>query len=136
MSETAIISHMKRIILAAALIGVAVSPLAAGGKGSLTGSYVEARTAEVFTGGCIMNSEAQTMGKEAVLAWRVDRGSFNGVALDGLSVVAALSGDHNLGMAEMGGDKPIVRSAVFVDQRANPAQQIALVAMVNALSKG
>jgi len=47
---------MKRIILAAALIGVAVSPLAAGGKGSLTGSYVEARTAEVFTGGCIMNS--------------------------------------------------------------------------------
>src|SRR6266511_4522625 len=61
MSETAIISHMKRIILAAALIGVAVSPLAAGGKGSLTGSYVEARTAEVFTGGCIMNSDAATV---------------------------------------------------------------------------
>ena len=102
---------MKRAILASALIGLAISRLAAGGKGTVTGAYVEARTAEVFTGGCIMNSEAQTMGKEAVLAWRVDRGSFNGVALDGLSVVAALSGDHNLGMTEMGGDKPIVPDA-------------------------
>ena len=39
-------------------------------------------------------------------------------------------------MTEMGGDKPAVRSAMFVDQRANPAQQIALVAMANELSKG
>ena len=127
---------MKRAVVVAALLGLAASPLMAGGKGTVSGVYVEARTAEVFTSGCIMNSEAQTMGKEAVLAWKVDRGSFNGVALDGLSVVAALSGDHNLGMSEMGGEKPTVRSAVFVDQRANPAQQIALVAMVNELSKG
>src|SRR6266545_941503 len=136
MSETAIISHMKRIILAAALIGVAVAPLAAGGKGSLTGSYVEARTAEVFTGGCIMNSEAETMGKQAVLAWKVDRGSFNGISIDGLSIVAAVSGDRNLGMTEMGGAKPTVKSAMFVDARANAAQQLALVAMANELSNG
>ena len=25
-----------------------------------------------------MNSEAETVGKQAVLAWKVDRGSFNG----------------------------------------------------------
>lgn len=127
---------MKRTILAAALIGLAVSPLAAGGKGTVTGSYVEARTAEVFTGGCIMNSEAETMGKQALLAWKVDRGSFNGIAIDGLSVVAALSADKNLGMTEMGGEKPAVRTAMFVDQRANAAQQLALVAMANELSKG
>ena len=127
---------MKRAIIAAALIGVAASPLLAGGKNTVAGEYVEARTAEVFTGGCIMNSEAETMGKQAVLAWRVDRGSFNGIAIDGLAVVAALSGDRNLGMTEMGGEKPAVRSAMFVDQRANPAQQIALVAMANELSKG
>src|SRR6476619_2120933 len=127
---------MKRMILAAALLGLAVAPLAAGGKGSVTGSYVEARTAEVFTGGCIMNSEAETVGKQAVLAWKVDRGSFNGINIDGLSVVAAMSGDRNLGMTEMGGEKPAVRTAMFVDQRANPAQQIALVAMANELSKG
>jgi hypothetical protein len=127
---------MKRAIVAATLIGLAASPLIAGGKGTLTGEYVEARTAEVFTGGCIMNSEAETVGKQAVLAWKVDRGSFNGIAIDGLSVVAAVSGDRNLGMTEMGGEKPTVRSALFVDQRANAAQQIALVAMANELSKG
>src|SRR5436189_5589009 len=127
---------MKKVVVAAALIGLAVGPIAAGGKGTVTGAYVEARTAEVFTGGCIMNSEAETMGKQAVLAWKVDRGTFNGIAIDGLSVVAAVSGDRNLGMTEMGGEKPIVRSAVYVDQRANAAQQSALVAMANELSRG
>ena len=127
---------MKRAIIAAALIGVAASPLLAGGRSTVSGAYVEARTAEVFTGGCIMNSEAETVGKQAVLAWKVDHGSFNGISLDGLSVVAALSGDRNLGMTEMGGEKPAVRTAMFVDQRANAAQQIALVAMANELSKG
>ena len=127
---------MKRAFTVAALVALATAPMLAGGKGTLSGSYVEARTAEVFTGGCIMNSEAETMGKQAVLAWKVDRGSFNGVSLEGLSVVAALSGDRNLGMTEMGGAKPSVRSALFVDARANGAQQLALVAMANELSKG
>jgi hypothetical protein len=83
-----------------------------------------------------MGSEAETMGKQAVLAWKIDRGSFNGVSLDGLSVVAAVAGDRNLGIAEIGGGKANVRAAVFVDQRANPAQQIALVAMASELSRG
>jgi hypothetical protein len=127
---------MKRVIVVAALVGMAISPLVAGGRNTVSGAYVEARTAEVFAGGCIMNSEAETVGKQAVLAWKVDRGAFNGISVDGLSVVAALAGDRNLGMTEMGGDKPAVRTAMFVDQRANAAQQIALVAMANELSKG
>ena len=118
------------------LVGLTSSPLTAGGKGLLSGEYVEARTAEVFTGGCIMGSEAETVGKQAVLAWKVTHGSFNGVALDGLSVVAAVAGDRNLGLQEIGGAKANVRSAMFVDGRANPAQQMALVAMANELSKG
>jgi hypothetical protein len=127
---------MNRAIVAAALVGLAVSPMMAGGRTTVTGAYVEARTAEVFTGGCIMGSEAETMGKQAVLAWKVDRGTFNGVSLDGLSVVAAVAGDKNLGIQEIGGERANVRSAVFVDQRANSAQQIALVAMASALSEG
>ncbi len=115
---------MKRLILVLSLAALAAAPLLAGAKGSLTGEYVEARTAEVFTGGCIMNSEAETVGKQAVLAWKVDRGSFNGIQLDGLSIVAAVAGDRNLGMQEMGGEKPTVRS------------QLALVAMANELSNG
>jgi len=127
---------MKQILPILSCCLVASIPLLASGKGSVTGEYVEARTAEVFTGGCIMNSEAETMGKQAVLAWKVDRGTFNGIAIDGLSVIAALSGDRNLGMVEMGGEKPSVKSALFVDARANAAQQIALVAMASELSKG
>jgi len=127
---------MTRAMIVAALVGLAASPLVAGGRGSLTGEYVEARTAEVFTGGCIMGSEAETVGKQAVLAWKVDRGSFNGVSLDGLSIVAAVAGDRNLGIQEIGGGKAATRSALFVDSRANAAQQMALVAMANELSKG
>jgi hypothetical protein len=131
---------MKRAMTVAAFVSLAAAPLLAGGHGAgantVTGAYVEARTAEVFTGGCIMNSEAETMGKEAVLAWKVDRGSFNGISLDGLAVVAALAGDKNLGMTEMGGEQPAVKSALFVDARANRAQQLALVAMANELSHG
>jgi hypothetical protein len=120
-----------------AMVALAVGPLAAGERGQVTGSYVEARTAEVFTGGCIMNSEAETMGREAVMAWQIDRGSFNGVLLDGLSVVAAVAGDRNLGMREMGGAIPSkVQSLVMVDQRASDEQKEALVAFARELSGG
>lgn len=97
---------------------------------TVSGTYVEARTAEVFAGGCIMNSEAETMGRQAVLAWRVDRGQVDGVSIDGLSVVAALSGTHNLGMREMGGEAPtLVKALMYVDERASAAQRDALVSM-------
>src|SRR3989442_14954280 len=100
-----------RVMVLGALVGLAVSPLVAGS--SLSGKYVEARTAEVFTGGCIMGSEAETVGKQAVLAWKVDRGTFNGVSLDGLSVVAAGVGDRNLRIQEIGGGKSKARPAVL-----------------------
>jgi hypothetical protein len=127
---------MKKLLILIGVVALVAAPLAAGGASSLVGAYVEARTAEVFTGGCVMASEAETMGKEAVLAWRVDRGSFNGVSLDGLSIVAAVAADKNLGIVEIGGEKATARSSVFVDERANAAQRMALVAMANQLSSG
>src|SRR5919201_6132139 len=126
-------SDMKtRMFVLAALVGLSGSSLLA--ATSISGKYVEARTAEVFTGGCIMSSEAETIGRQAVLAWKIDRGEVNGVPLDGLSVVAALAGDRNLGLHEIGGEKATVRSTVFVDERANPVQRLALVAMANDLT--
>lgn len=120
---------MTRAALALATLLFAAPALAADTP-TVTGTYVEARTAEVFAGGCIMNSEAETMGRQAVLAWRVDRGRVGDVAIDGLSVVAALSGTHNLGMREMGGEAPTeVKALMYVDDRATGAQREALVAM-------
>src|SRR6267154_1139213 len=126
---------MKRAISLLAICGlVSTVSLSAGGS-SVSGQYVEARTAEIFTGGCIMGSEAETMGKQAVLAWKVDRGTVNGVSIDGLSVVAALSGDRNLGLHEIGGSKATVRSVVYVDERANAVQRLALVSLANDMTK-
>ena len=101
---------------------------------SISGTYVEARTAEVFAGACVMNGEAATTGREALLAWKVDRGQLNGVSLDGLAVVAALSADTNLGIHEIGGESTPARAALFLDARATPAQRQALVAMVKSLA--
>ena len=126
---------MKKLALSVALSGVMAATLAATGP-SVTGTYVDARTAEVFAGACIMNGEAATGGREALLAWKVDRGQVNGVGLDGLAVVAALAGDTNLGIHEIGGESTPARAAIYVDSRANAAQRKALVTMVKSLSGG
>src|SRR4029453_9676031 len=109
---------MRRAILAAMLVGFAATPFLGARGVSIKGTYVEARTAEVFTGGCIMNAEAGTTGREALLPGKVDRGISNGVPLNGLAVVAAVAGDTNLGIREIGGETATTRSAVFVDERA------------------
>ena len=128
---------MRQSCIAAAIIGLASASMLAGSSPTLSGEYVEARTAEVFAGGCIMNSEAETMGRQAVMAWRISRGSYRGVPLDGLAVVAAVNGDRNLGMRELGGEAPQkVQAALVVDARASGAQRDALVAMARDLSKG
>lgn len=124
---------MKKIALSVALSGLVSAALAAN-PASVTGTYVEARTAEVFAGACIMNGEAATAGREALLAWKVDHGQVNGVALDGLAVVAALASDTNLGIHEIGGESTPARAAIYVDARATAAQRQALVAMVKSLS--
>jgi len=81
-----------------------------------------------------MNGEAATTGREALLAWKIDRGQIDGVSLDGLAVVAALASNTNLGIHEIGGESTPARAAIYVDSRANPAQRKALVAMVKSLS--
>jgi hypothetical protein len=108
---------------------------ASGGTTSISGDYVEARTAEVFAGGCIQGSEGEAAGREAILAWRVGRGQVNGVALDGLSIVAVVAGDNNLSTHELGGAAPTkIRSVLRIDERATPAQRDALVTMVRSLA--
>jgi hypothetical protein len=120
-----------------AVLSMLAAPALAGTPPSIQGEYVEARTAEVFAGGCVMSSEAETIGREAVMAWRISKGSYDGVALDGLSVVAAVAGNRNLGIREIGGEAPsVVRAAIIVDERASEAQRRSLVKLVGAMSDG
>ena len=128
---------MRNAMMTAVLVAASAAGLTAGPGARITGEYVEARTAEVFAGGCVMNSEAETMGRQAIMAWRITSGSFEGVALDGLTVAAAVAGDRNLGMREMGGEEPTtVKAIITVDPRATPAQRQALVRFVRAMSRG
>ena len=127
---------MKLVLTVAAALAISAT-LSADDRGRITGQYVEARTAEVFAGGCIMNSEAETMGRQALMAWRITSGVFDGVNLEGLTVAAAVAGDRNLGMREMGGEEPTAVNAVItVDPRATAAQRDALVRLVRELSNG
>ena len=61
-----------------ALVAVSTSGAAAAG---IRGDYVEARTADVFTGPCFSNAEIFITGKEAMMAWKVTSGSWKGVDL-------------------------------------------------------
>jgi hypothetical protein len=128
---------MKSSALSAAILALSVAGLSAANPGaSLSGTYVEARTSEIFAGACIINGEAATAGREALMAWKVDHGRFDGVQLDGLSVVAAVAGDRNLSVREIGGETATTRTAVFPDARGTAAQRRALVAMARTLSNG
>src|SRR3982750_3797027 len=96
----------------AALCGVLV--LAGSGvacAAGIRGDYIEARTADVFTGPCFSNAEVFIYGNQAVMAWKVTEGSWDGVDLGGLSVAAAVRGSTTFSE-----DQPdLARSVLIVD---------------------
>jgi hypothetical protein len=126
---------MKRVVALALFIGISGAVTAAKDPAPIIGDYVEVRTAQVFAGGCIMGSEGEASGREAIMAWRVARGAVDGVTIDGLSIVAAVAADINLGTHELGGQKAVVqKSILMVDQRATDAQRRALVTLARSLA--
>ena len=78
----------------------------------------------------IAHSEINLSGKYAVAGWNVTKGSWGGVALDGLKVAAAISAEGTLHTAHEGK----VTAVVFVDEKASPEQEKALVEMARALA--
>lgn len=111
-----------------ALSGLAANSFAAN---SVRGEYIEARTADVFTGACFANSEVGQVGQLAVMGWRISKGSFNGVTLDGLAVVGVLKANATLG--DVHNSAYPVKSALIVDDRANPEQRLALEAFAKRM---
>jgi hypothetical protein len=111
-------------LVAIALILVS-SPLRADG---ISGKYIEARTCDVWTGPCFANAEMNLSGKHAVLGWKVDKGTFDNVRLDGLSIVAVVAASDTLGLEQTGPAKTVL----IVDSRANSAQRDALISLARA----
>ncbi|MBK5294022.1 MAG: DUF1326 domain-containing protein [Acidobacteriia bacterium] len=94
------------------------------GASSVRGDYIEARTADVFVGACFANSEVGATGELAVLGWKITKGTWEGVNLDGLSVVGAVKAKSTLG--DIHSSPYPVKSILIVDEKATPEQRLAL----------
>jgi len=91
----------------------------------IRGDYIETRSADVYTGQCFANGEVNLAGKEAILAWHVQNGSWDGIALDGLTIAAAVRARATLG--DPYGNPYPAEAVLLVDEQANPQQRAALV---------
>ena len=96
-------------------------------RGEISGQYLETRTCQVYTGPCFANSEMGVAGKDAVMAWSIVRGDFNGVDLAGLKVIVALKTSDTLGFAGIDGAGN-VKSVIIVDEQAKGPRRDALIA--------
>ena len=93
----------------------------------IRGDYIESRSTDVYVAQCFANGEVGLTGNQALMAWHVEEGSWNGVKLDGLTVAAAVRARATLG--DPYGDPYPAQSVLMVDDAANPAQRQALIAL-------
>ena len=118
---------MKRLSLILFVLSIQVfaQNLSHQASATIQGDYMESRSADVYTGQCFANGEVNLVGNEALLAWRVQNGSWDGVALDGLTVAAAVKANGTLGDPY---ENPYpAQSVILVDDQADAKQQTALV---------
>jgi len=114
------------VLSAAATVSFAASLPATG----VSGNYIEARTADVYTGPCFANGEVEINGKEAVFGWKINNGTWKGVNVAGLGVVGVVRTEHTLGDVHRPNNPAV--AVLIVDSRANAEQRTALVSFAKA----
>ena len=119
---------MRRALLAIALLVCPAAFAPAPAAATVAGAYLEARTADLYGGPCTGRGDADA--REAILAWRVDAGEWNGVGLAGLSVVVVVRFER--AEAAAGG----TRSVILVDSLAAPEQRAALEGLARESAGG
>jgi hypothetical protein len=91
----------------------------------IKGQYLETRSADVYVGQCFANGEMNTAGQEAIVAWHIGEGKWDGVSLDGLTIVGAIKAQATLG--DPYGKPYPAKSVLLVDRQATPEQRQALI---------
>ncbi len=122
---------IRCVVALAAVVCATVFTFTPALSADISGDYLETRTCDIYTGPCFANAEISMAGKEAIMAWSVEKGTVNGVDLSGMNIVVAVRAAGTLGFG--GGlvfNAEPIRSVVFVDQRATLEQRAALVTMV------
>lgn len=125
---------MRSIALVAAAITMLTASSAS--AATITGEYLEARTCDVYTGPCFANAEMFQAGKEALMVWKVEKGTWQDVDVSGLTVALVVNSQNTLGndgIFPMKAGK--IRSVILVDQNADSEQKTALVAFVKDSAK-
>lgn len=126
---------MKTNILVLAAI-LAIAPMAFAGQPEVLakGEYVEVRSCDVYTGPCFANGEMGLTGTEAVMTWNIQEGTWNGIDLAGLNVIAVVHTSETMGYAV--DDTYDGRAMLILDRDADADQRAALTSMVLAKTDG
>lgn len=115
-----------------ASLGVLFVLAGAGQAQTIYGDYVETRSADVWTGPCVANGEVGLVGDQAILAWRVNKGSLDGITLDGLSVVGVVKAGATLG--DQYNNPYPAKAVLIVDSRASAAQRSKLIMLAKQMA--
>lgn len=124
---------MRTLAVVLSSVFLASAALAFAGDPTIAGDYVEVRTADVYTGPCFANGEMNLTGQEAILAWRINQGQWQGVDLNGMSVVAVVKSNSTLG--DPFAPDRTTRTVLVVDERADQAQKEALIDLAHSLAR-
>jgi hypothetical protein len=121
---------MKRLaILAAGVLALNLGALAH--AGGISGEYLEARSCDIYIGPCFANAEIGLAGKEAVMAWKVDEGSWAGQNLAGLGAALIVKADDTLSFGSaFSVNVRKVASLIVIDDKATSEQRDAFVKFI------
>jgi hypothetical protein len=97
----------------------------------ISGTYLEARTCQVYTGPCFANGEVGLTGHHAVMGWSIEQGQHAGVDLKGLKVAVVVRASDTLGFQGLQ-DARSVKAMIVVDAAASPEQHEALIAFAKS----
>src|SRR5437667_12278476 len=116
---------MKRLwmIMLVGIVGLAAVAFSSQAENtSVKGDYVEVRTASVLAGACHYNGEVTTTGRDALMAWNITAGKWNGVDLAGVRAVAIVTSEVNLSDNDASR-----RSEIIIDRNASHPQAVAML---------
>ena len=123
---------IRRLILFGGITAFLLSTWVQPTRAAINGDYMEARSADVYTGPCFANSEVGLTGQEAILAWKVRTGSWKGIDVSGLSVVAVVRANATLG-DPYHTPYPAL-SVLILDSRATSQQKSALAEFASSMA--
>lgn len=99
---------------------------------AISGDYLEVRSCDVYTGPCFANAEMGLTGKEAIMVWSVREGTWKGISVDGLKVIAVVRTDGTLG--DLRYEPRSGKAVLIVDDRASASQKTALEDLARSMA--